>query len=133
MTPQDPQNVPGHPTQPPAANQAAEGSAPPPEEAEPRSFEPGRTAPEGEGGGAMSGRGQEAPGEPRGSPSAGAQAAGSPPQSAQVADLPGGLASPLQPGGTTPGGGPGANQGSIGTGGGSTGGKPSGSLKRDGA
>jgi hypothetical protein len=45
----------------------------------------------------------------------------------------GGLSSKLQPGGTVPGGGPGASAGSIGTGGGSTGGAPSGGLKRGGA
>ncbi|WP_274425483.1 DUF2934 domain-containing protein [Chelativorans sp. YIM 93263] len=36
----------------------------------------------------------------------------------------------LQPGGTIPSGGPGAGMGSIGTGGGSTAGKPSGSVRR---
>jgi hypothetical protein len=41
-----------------------------------------------------------------------------------------GIASGRQAGGTIPGGGPGASQGSIGTGGGSTGRNPSGSLKR---
>jgi hypothetical protein len=45
---------------------------------------------------------------------------------------PGGLANRLQPGGTVPGGGPGASTGSIGTGGGSTGGAPTGSTKRSG-
>ena len=45
----------------------------------------------------------------------------------------GGLGNKLQPGGTVPGGGPGASVGSIGTGGGSTGGAPSGGLKRGGA
>jgi len=42
----------------------------------------------------------------------------------------GGLSSSLQPGGTIPGGGPGATEGSLGTGGGSTAGRPSGTLKR---
>ena len=42
----------------------------------------------------------------------------------------GGIASSLQPGGTSPGGGPGASTGSIGTGGGSTGGNATGSVKR---
>jgi hypothetical protein len=41
----------------------------------------------------------------------------------------GGLASGLQPGGTTPGGGAGAGAGSLGTGGGSTGDSVSGSRK----
>jgi hypothetical protein len=41
----------------------------------------------------------------------------------------GGIASGLQPGGMIPGGGPGAMMGSIGTGGGSTAGEPSGSLE----
>ena len=45
---------------------------------------------------------------------------------------PGGLATKLQPGGTVPGGGPGASTGSIGTGGGSTGAAPTGSVKRSG-
>ncbi|GEO14513.1 hemerythrin domain-containing protein [Microvirga aerophila] len=45
---------------------------------------------------------------------------------------PSGLATGLQPGGVAPGGGPGASVGSIGTGGGSTGGHDSGSLKPDG-
>ncbi|MBC6982541.1 hypothetical protein [Caulobacter sp. 17J80-11] len=40
-----------------------------------------------------------------------------------------GLATHLQPGGMTPGGGPGAGVGSIGTGGGSTDNRPSGDLK----
>jgi hypothetical protein len=45
---------------------------------------------------------------------------------------PSGLGSDLQPGGTVPGGGPGASAGSIGTGGGQTENRDSGSLKRDG-
>jgi hypothetical protein len=98
-----------------------------PGEREARSFaEPGHTSPQGEGGGAMSGRGQEEPGSPRGGGEA-------PVSSASGATAgPGGLASALQPGGTIPGGGPGASQGSLGTGGGSTAGSPSGSLKRGG-
>ena len=40
----------------------------------------------------------------------------------------GGIASGLQPGGVRPGGGPAATQGSVGTSGGSTAGKPSGSV-----
>lgn len=43
-----------------------------------------------------------------------------------------GLATSLQPGGTLPGGGPAASQGSIGTGGGQTADHDSGSLKRGG-
>lgn len=43
-----------------------------------------------------------------------------------------GLATTLQPGGTLPGGGAGASQGSIGTGGGQSATRDSGSLKRDG-
>ncbi len=43
---------------------------------------------------------------------------------------PGGLASGLQPGGTTPGKSPGASVGSIGTGGGSTGNNPSSAVKK---
>jgi len=42
----------------------------------------------------------------------------------------GGTASGLQPGGTIPGKSPGASVGSIGTGGGSTGGKATGAVKR---
>lgn len=45
----------------------------------------------------------------------------------------GGLSNKLQPGGTVPGGGPGASAGSVGTGGGASGGAPSGSVKRGGA
>jgi len=44
----------------------------------------------------------------------------------------GGIATPLHPGGTSPGGGPGAEHGSIGTGGGSTGNRATGSQKRNG-
>ena len=40
-----------------------------------------------------------------------------------------GAATGLQPGGTIPGGGPGTSTGSIGTGGGSTGNKPTGTAK----
>jgi len=43
---------------------------------------------------------------------------------------PGGLSSGLQPGGTIPGKSPGASVGSIGTGGGSTAGAPTGTAKR---
>ncbi|HEV7254905.1 MAG TPA: hypothetical protein VGN97_17620 [Mesorhizobium sp.] len=43
-----------------------------------------------------------------------------------------GLATTLQPGGTLPGGGPATSEGSIGTGGGQTADRDSGSLKRDG-
>jgi hypothetical protein len=43
---------------------------------------------------------------------------------------PGGIASSLQPGGTIPGGSPGAGLGSIGTGGGSTAGKASGNAAK---
>lgn len=45
---------------------------------------------------------------------------------------PSGLSTSLQPGGTLPGGGPGASQGSLGTGGGQTAGKASGAVKRGG-
>ncbi|HEY8617330.1 hypothetical protein [Phenylobacterium sp.] len=45
---------------------------------------------------------------------------------------PSGLSTSLQPGGTIPGGGPGASQGSLGTGGGQTAGQDSGAVKRDG-
>jgi len=96
----------------------------------PASPEPGHTGPQGEGGGAMSGRGQEAPGEPRDGDSAPPQAQAQhtrPPPSG-----PSGLATGLQPGGMQPGGGPGATQGSLGTGGGSSGDRDTGSLKRDG-
>ena len=44
---------------------------------------------------------------------------------------PGGAASGLQPGGTIPGGGPGAGEGSIGTEGASSGGTPSGEAAKD--
>jgi hypothetical protein len=44
----------------------------------------------------------------------------------------GDVATPLQPGGTLPGGGPGASLGSIGTGGGNTAGGSTGSQKRSG-
>ncbi|HEV2559572.1 MAG TPA: hypothetical protein VGU45_13160 [Microvirga sp.] len=43
---------------------------------------------------------------------------------------PGGLSTGLQPGGTIPGKSPGASAGSIGTGGGSTAGAPTGTAKR---
>lgn len=43
-----------------------------------------------------------------------------------------GLSSGLQPGGTLPGGGPGASVGSIGTGGGSTGGASTGNVSSQG-
>lgn len=43
-----------------------------------------------------------------------------------------GLSSGLQPGGTLPGGGPGASVGSIGTGGGSTGGASTGNVPSQG-
>jgi hypothetical protein len=49
-----------------------------------------------------------------------------PPEAAQ------GLSTGLQPGGTRPGGGPGAGVGSIGAGGGQTADEPTGSLKQDG-
>ncbi|ACL56301.1 hypothetical protein [Methylobacterium nodulans] len=52
--------------------------------------------------------------------------------SANPPKAPNGLASPLQPGGTRPAGGPGRSTGSLGTGGGQTGGEPTGSLKNDG-
>ena len=99
-----------------------------------RSFEPvqpGQTASQGEGGGSMSGRGQESPGEPRsGDPqAAGSSAADASSTGEGVAQ---GLATPLQPGGMMPGGGPGASQGSLGTGGGSTADAQTGSLKRGG-
>lgn len=96
---------------------------------ESRSFDqPGHTGPQGEGGGSMSGRGQESPGEPEASKA-------TPDIEAKPGsgDATGGLATPLQPGGTIPGGGPGATQGSVGTGGAPSGGSPSGSLKRGGA
>jgi hypothetical protein len=44
----------------------------------------------------------------------------------------GDVATPLQPGGTLPGGGPGAGLGSVGTGGGNTAGGSTGSQKRSG-
>lgn len=52
--------------------------------------------------------------------------------SADPPKAPSGLATPLQPGGTRPGGSPAVSVGSIGTGGGQTKGEPSGSLKNDG-
>ncbi len=52
--------------------------------------------------------------------------------SANPPHAPSGLATPLQPGGLTPGGGPGASMGSVGTGGGQTENRDTGSLKRDG-
>lgn len=52
--------------------------------------------------------------------------------SADPPKAPAGLSSTLQPGGTTPGGGPGAGVGSIGTGGGQNRDEPTGSLKRGG-
>jgi hypothetical protein len=45
---------------------------------------------------------------------------------------PSGIATSLQPGGVLPGGGPGASQGSLGTGGGQTADQDSGAVKRDG-
>lgn len=45
-------------------------------------------------------------------------------------EAPAGLSSGLQPGGTVPGGGPGAGMGSLGTGGGSTAGKATGTAGR---
>jgi hypothetical protein len=45
---------------------------------------------------------------------------------------PSGVSTALQPGGTVPGGGPGASVGSLGTGGGPTAGAPSGAVKRSG-
>ncbi len=44
----------------------------------------------------------------------------------------GGLSTGLQPGGTVPGGGPGASVGSVGTGGAPTGNAPSGGVKKTG-
>jgi hypothetical protein len=52
--------------------------------------------------------------------------------SANPPHAPSGIATPLQPGGTTPGGGPGASAGSVGTGGAQTGNSDTGSVKRDG-
>lgn len=52
--------------------------------------------------------------------------------SANPPRAPSGLSTPLQPGGLAPGGGPGASVGSIGTGGGQTTNRDTGSLKRDG-
>ena len=52
--------------------------------------------------------------------------------SADPPKAPAGLSTSLQPGGTTPGGGPGAEAGSIGTGGGQNRDEPTGSLKRPG-
>jgi hypothetical protein len=52
--------------------------------------------------------------------------------SADPPQAPSGISSSLQPDGTVPGGGPGASVGSIGTGGGQTQNRNSGSLKRDG-
>ena len=78
----------------------------------------------------MSGRGQEEPGESR----AGADRHIT--TAAEAEPSPGGgprgLSTPLQPGGLIAGGGPGASQGSLGTGGGSTGGAATGAVKRDG-
>jgi hypothetical protein len=51
--------------------------------------------------------------------------------SANPPHAPSGLATPLQPGGTSPGVSPGASTGSIGTGGGSTENRDTGSLKRE--
>ena len=55
-----------------------------------------------------------------------------PAKTAPPPHAPGGLSTSLQPGGTVPGGGPGASVGSIGTGGGPTAGASSGSAKRSG-
>jgi hypothetical protein len=90
---------------------------------------PGRTGAQGEGGGSMSGRGQESPEGPRG---------GTPPDPAATAPMSGdgatsGLATSLQPGGTLPGGGPAVSPGALGTGGASSGSADTGSMKRDGA
>lgn len=52
--------------------------------------------------------------------------------SANPPRAPSGLASPLQPGGTSPGGGPGASAGSVGTSGAQTESRDTGSLKREG-
>jgi hypothetical protein len=52
--------------------------------------------------------------------------------SANPPRAPSGIATPLQPGGLAPGGGPGASMGSVGTGGGQTEGRDTGSLKRGG-
>ncbi|WP_230534244.1 hemerythrin domain-containing protein [Microvirga roseola] len=52
--------------------------------------------------------------------------------SANPPSAPSGLSTGLQPGGVAPGGGPGATAGSIGTGGGQTESRDTGSLKRDG-
>jgi hypothetical protein len=95
---------------------------------EPRSFEPARPQDAGEGGGSMSGRGQASPEGPREGHGDGADGSDAE-VGAGAAD---GIASPLQPGGTVPGGGPGASQGSLGTGGGQTGGRDSGAVKRGG-
>ena len=95
---------------------------------EERSFAAGRTGPQGEGGGSMSGRGQEDAGDP-----AGASSTPEPytPRSTEGGGA-SGLATSLQPGGTLPAGGPGAAQGGLGTGGGSTAGGDSGAVKRGG-
>jgi hypothetical protein len=81
-----------------------------------------------------SGMGADAAAMPGTSSGMGATAASSDSgfSSANPPRAPSGLATGLQPGGVAPGGGPGASVGSIGTGGGSTGGHDSGSLKRDG-
>ena len=52
--------------------------------------------------------------------------------SANPPHAPGGLSTGLQPSGMTPGGGPGASVGSIGTGGGSDEDRPTGSVKHEG-
>lgn len=97
-----------------------------------RSFDPsrgpGRTSKVGEGGGAMSGRGQE--GETPRAPGNEAERAAANAGPGSPIRGPGGVSTNLQPGGTRPDGGPGASEGSIGTGGGSTAGADTGAVKR---
>jgi hypothetical protein len=90
----------------------------------------GHTGAQGEGGGSLSGRGQEAPGEPRGG--ADERETNDSPAGAPTNEASEGLSTSLQPGGTIPGGGPGDSQGSLGTGGGSTGGSNTGAVRRGG-
>lgn len=106
---------------------------------ETRSFDPprgdpGRTGSPSEGGGAMSGRGQEGD-QPRrrdgeADPGVDAERAAANAGPGSPIRGPGGVSTSLQPGGTRPDGGPGATEGSVGTGGGSTAGADTGAIKR---
>ncbi|MFZ5720915.1 MAG: hypothetical protein ACOY5Y_15755 [Pseudomonadota bacterium] len=89
---------------------------------------PGHTSEAGEGGGVMSGRGQE--GETPRAPEVDAEPAAANAGPGSPIRGPGGVSTDLQPGGARPDGGPGASEGSIGTGGGSTAGADTGAVKR---